>query len=280
MTIKDVIKIQVRKLKLNSIENPFNICRIIIANSMNVNKEYIIAHDNYEINTNILEEINININKIINGYPLQYITHKQEFMKLNFYINEDVLIPQPDTEILVQEVLKICNKKENNKLKILDLCTGSGAIAVSIAKNYKNAIITATDISKKAIEVAKINANIQQVNIKFKESNMFEKINDRYDIIVSNPPYIEIDKIKNLAKDVQHEPLIALSGGIDGLKFYRIIAENSYKYINNKGFLALEIGYNQKNEVTKILQETNKYNEIYYIKDYNNIDRVIIAKIK
>lgn len=159
-------------------------------------------------------------------------------MGLNFYVDENVLIPQPDTEILVEETIKIIKKimKKNDKIKILDLCTGSGAIAISIANYFKNKTesifeVYGSDISKKALEIAKKNAKKNNVEITFLQSDMFENISktfiNQFDIIISNPPYIETKTIKELSKEVQNEPFIALNGGIDGLEFYRIIAKES-----------------------------------------------------
>ncbi|MCI8833606.1 MAG: peptide chain release factor N(5)-glutamine methyltransferase [Clostridia bacterium] len=162
---------------------------------------------------------------------------------------------------------------------VLDLCTGSGAIAISIKKYVDNVEITATDISNNALKVAIKNANLNNLEVKFIESNMFENINDRYDIIVSNPPYIEKEILRTLSKNVQYEPTLALDGGTDGLNFYREISKNSYKYLKKNGYLALEIGYNQKNSVIDILEKENRYKNIINIKDLSNNDRVIIGQV-
>lgn len=176
----------------------------------------------------------------------------------------------------------------SNNIKILDLCTGSGAIAISIAKLTSNNVgvyaygdpqITATDISEKALKIAKTNAknNNVQNKIKFIKSDMFENINGKFDVIISNPPYIETNTIKTLSKEVQNEPKLALDGGQDGLDFYRIIAKNAHKYLNKNGIIMLEIGYNQRKTVTKIFEDTKKYKNIEYKKDYSNNDRMIIC---
>ena len=220
------------------------------------------------------------IDKIINGKPIQYITNEQEFMKLKFYVDENVLIPQPDTEILVEKVINDIKDKE---VKILDLCTGSGVIAISLAKYINTSKIFATDISNKAIQIAKLNAekNLVHKKIEFILSDMFKNINeDKYDVIVSNPPYIKTEVIKTLDKQVKHEPILALDGGIDGLNFYKIIAENAYKFLNNRGKIYLEIGYDQKDQVIELLKNTLKYKDIICIKDLNLNDRVVIASKK
>lgn len=217
------------------------------------------------------------IDKIINGKPIQYITNEQEFMKLKFYVDENVLIPQPDTEIIVE---KIIDEFKDKEVKIFDLCTGSGAIAISLAKYIKRSKIFATDISNKAIQIAKLNAekNLVHKKIDFILSDMFKNIEkDTFDIIVSNPPYIKTKDIANLEKSVQNEPNIALDGGEDGLKFYKIIAENAYKFLNNNGKLYLEIGFDQKKDVINLLEKNNKYKEIACIKDLACNDRLVIA---
>ena len=174
-------------------------------------------------------------------------------------------------------VLKIIDKKE--KLSILDMCTGSGIIAISIAKYTKNNRIYAVDISNKALEIAKKNAINNNVDkrIEFIASNMFEKLNsnNKFDIIVSNPPYIETEVIPTLESQVQKEPKIALDGGIDGLDFYRDILVNSKKYLKDNGTICLEIGYNQKKSVSDLLKK--EYSNIYCKKDLAGNDRVIVA---
>lgn len=195
-------------------------------------------------------------------------------MKLNFYVDENVLIPRSDTEVLVEEVINLCKDKK----EVLELCTGSGAIAVSMEKYIKEIEITATDISKEALNIAKNNEQnlIENPKINFIESNMFEKIDKKYDIIISNPPYIKTDIIKEY--NLEYEPKLALDGGEDGLKFYRIIIEEGHKYLRNGGIIALEIGYDQKQEVTEIAEKTNKYENVNCIKDLFGNDRVIIIK--
>lgn len=201
-------------------------------------------------------------------------------MKLNFYVDENVLIPQPDTEILVEEII---NLYKNKKCKILDLCTGSGAIAIALAKYVEDAQIVSSDISMKALQIAKLNAekNLVHKKIKFIESDMFEKIDDTdFDIIVSNPPYIKTDVINTLDASVKKEPNIALDGGQDGLKFYKIIINKAHQYLSNNGKLFLEIGYDQKEDVIKLLNKTGYYNEIYSKKDLSQNDRIVVASVR
>lgn len=281
MTIKELLNQGIIMLKNEGIDAPKNKARVILEFTLKKSREYLIIYDNKEITPQQRDLYIKNIKRVIQGEPLQYITGLQEFMKLKFIVTKDVLIPQPDTEILVEEVIKIANEIKE-KLHILDLCTGSGAIAVSIAKYVPNVKITAIDISSRALMIAKQNAKLNGVsnNIEFIESNLFSKLkNKKFDIIVSNPPYIPTGEIRNLPNDVQAEPIIALDGGKDGLDFYRKIVENGYKFLNKPGYLCLEIGYTQKDSVKKIINNEKKYIETYSKKDLCQNDRVIITKM-
>ena len=196
-------------------------------------------------------------------------------MKIDLYVDENVLIPRADTEIVVEEAIKIIN--ENNLTNILDMCTGSGAIAIAISKYTENRNINAVDISEKALEVARKNAISNNTTaIEFICSDMFENVTGKYDLIISNPPYIQKNVIESLDENVKKEPILALDGGDDGLDFYRNLENNAYEYLNENGYLVLEIGFDQKGEVTKLLQ--NKYKDIICKKDLGGNDRVIICK--
>lgn len=279
MTIKELLNQGIIMLKNEGFDAPKNKARVLLQHTLKKPKEYTIIYDTNEVTKVERDNYIKNINRLILGEPLQYITGVQEFMKMNFFVNKDVLIPQPDTEILVEEAIKI-GKKMQNPL-ILDLCTGSGAIAVAIAKNLQNVKILATDISKKAIEIAKYNAKMNGVinNIDFLESNLFNKIkNLKFDIIVSNPPYIVTQEIKKLPKDVRQEPIIALDGGKDGLDFYRKIFEKGHEFLNKSSYICVEIGYNQKEAVKKIIDEQKRYINVYCKKDLCENDRVIVAE--
>ena len=280
MTIKELLNQGIIMLKNEDIDGPKNKARAILQHTLKKSKEYTIIYDRNEVTKQERDNYVKNIKRLISGEPLQYITGVQEFMKLNFIVNKDVLIPQPDTEILVEEVIKIANKMENPI--ILDLCTGSGAIAVSLAKNIPNVKIIATDISKKALEIAKYNAKLNGVlnSIDFIESDLYNKIkNIKFDMIVSNPPYIATSEIQKLPKDVRQEPVIALDGGKDGLDFYRKIYDKGNEYLNRQGYICVEIGYNQREAVKKIIEKKQRYVETYCIKDLCENDRVIVTRI-
>lgn len=247
---------------------------VILEFVMQKDRNWILINQNTELSKEEEGRVNEILDQRKNNIPLQYILGKTYFMGLEFKVNENVLIPQPDTEILVEQVLNNSNGKET----ILDLCTGSGCIAISLKKQLINCEITASDISEKALEMAMINAKINNVKINFKKSNLFENFVDKFDIIVSNPPYIATDIISTLSKEVQHEPFLALDGGKDGLDFYRRIIKLSRDYLKENGKIFLEIGYDQAEEVRKIF-EKNKYKNIKIIKDYGGNDRVVKGEI-
>ena len=278
MTIREALNKGMIILKSNNIETPKLKARLLLQYILKKNRQYLIVYDNKEIDKKQQWEYFINIEKLANGVPLQHITHTQEFMKMDFFVNENVLIPRPDTEILVEEVIEIAKRME--KSKILDLCTGSGAIAISIAKNVPSAEVWAIDISEKALEVAKKNANNLQAKVKFKKSNLFNNINKtKFDIIVSNPPYIKKADIKLLSNEVQKEPEIALDGGYDGLDFYRKIASQAIDYLKFGSYLCFEIGFDQQEDVTEIIKNTKHFNNTYCKKDLFGNDRIIVTKV-
>ena len=278
MTIKQAITKGMIMLKSNNVESPKLKARLLLQYVLDKPRQYIIVYDNKEIDKQQQWQYFVNIEKLTKGIPLQHITHRQEFMKMDFFVDENVLIPRPDTEILVEEVIKIAQKY--NSPRILDLCTGSGAIAISLKKFLPNADITAVDISEKALEIAQKNAEKLEAKINFVKSNLFDKLdNKKFDIIVSNPPYIRKDEIKKLSEEVQKEPKIALDGGEDGLDFYRIIAEQAINYLKTGSFLCFEIGYNQKNDVIKIIEDEQNYKNTYCKKDLYGNDRIIITQV-
>lgn len=280
MQIKEAMRKGMIKLKTNDVKEPSLKARLLMQYILNRPREYILVHDDKQLTLRQNVDYFKLIKKLIEGVPLQHITHQQEFMKLMFYVDENVLIPRPDTEVLVEEVIKLA--KSINAKKILDLCTGSGAIAVSLAKYIEGSQITATDISRKALSIAKLNATNNNVEdrITFVSSDLFQNISEeKYDIIVSNPPYIKRKVIKTLDEEVKREPIIALDGGNDGLDFYKKIIGNAYQYLKYKGYLCLEIGYDQKDEVIDLINKEEKYIDTYSKKDLFDNDRIVITKL-
>lgn len=205
--------------------------------------------------------------------PLQHITGKAYFMGLEFQVNEDVLIPRFDTEVLVEEVLK--RIKEN--AHVLDMCTGSGCILLSILHEKPDCTGVGADISPKALAVAKKNADRLEIQASFIHTDLFEHITEKYDIIVSNPPYIQTEVIETLDDEVKkHEPMLALDGMEDGLYFYRKITAQAAEFLKDKGYLCFEIGYDQGKSVSALMKEAG-FEQITVIKDLSGLDRVVIG---
>ena len=278
MKIFELNNKDIKLLEENNIEDSRIKSKLLLEYLLNMSKIELIVNNDKEVDDLIKEKYMKYINEIINGRPIQYIINNQEFMKLNFYVDENVLIPQPDTEILVQKAIEIIKNKKDNKLDILDLCTGSGAIGISLKKYIDDITVYVSDISEKALEIAKKNAIKNEVEVQYILSDMFSKMDNlKFDLIVSNPPYIKTDVIKLLSKEVQNEPIIALDGGNDGLDYYRIIRNEAYKYLKTNGVILLEIGFDQKNTVSELFKNNDQYNyeNIELFKDLSNIDRVI-----
>lgn len=192
MKIKGLLEQAIKQLRENNVQEPASIAKRLLAFTLDVSKEYLIVHDEEEVQEKIVERYNEYIKQILQGKPVQYILGKQEFMGIEFLVNENVLIPQPDTEILVEQTIKIAQNYE--KPSLLDLCTGSGAIAISIAHYLPNSLVFASDISKQALDIAK--QNDKQSKVTFIESNLFENITQKFNIITSNPPYIKTKEIR------------------------------------------------------------------------------------
>jgi release factor glutamine methyltransferase len=248
--------------------------------------EIYLNHDRV-LNNKEKTQLEKKIQKRIDKIPLQYITKHQEFMGMDFWVEKGVLIPRPETEILVNEVIKrLKNYKYSNNLKVVDLGTGTGIIAVCIAKFIKDIIIYAIDISKKSLQVALKNA--QKHNCKdeiiFLQGDLFEPFigiieKNSLDGIISNPPYIDSYNFKLLPPEIKdNEPKIALYGGIDGLDYYRKIIKKSPHYLKKGGFVALEVGINQLKIVEELILKENSFNQdVEVINDYLGIERVVIA---
>lgn len=233
-------------------------------------------HSNEEVAPEIVKQFFNLIEKRCTRIPLSYITKNREFMGFSFFVNKAVLIPEPETEILVEEVIKYSNGKD-----ILDICTGSGCIAISLALMGMPNKVSASDISGSALTVARENAKrlLKDKGIDFIKSNLFENITGKFDIIVSNPPYIREKVINTLMPEVRdYTPRLALDGGSDGLKFYKEITEKAPSYLRENGLIFYEIGYDQGEAVSNILKE-NGFTEVELIKDYSKLDRIVKGKL-
>lgn len=225
----------------------------------------------------LIEEYREVIRQRASGVPLQHITGISEFMGLTFKVTPQVLIPRSETELLVEEALKlICPN-----MRVLELCTGSGCIALSILKLFNSVSVTAADISEDAVYVAKENAKNLDINIgkelgeiDFLQGDLFEPVEGTYDLIIVNPPYIKSGDIKSLMEEVrEHDPVIALDGGADGLYFYRRLFYEAKNYMEDEGYLLLEIGQDQGKDIINLAEES--YYNIKVMKDYSNKDRIV-----
>ena len=231
------------------------------------------------------EKLSLMFRRRHSGEPVQYITGFTEFLGIYLKTDKRALIPRPETEILVEKVIELIKKNFNDKkLNILDLGTGSGNIAISLAKSLDNVQVLATDISKDTLQLAKENVEINKVDKKISllKSDLFETgfkgKDDSFDIIVSNPPYLTKDELGNFASGLRYEPRIALEAGRDGLKFYRRIIKKCAKYLKPNGYLIFEIGRNQSERIEEIVNASKKFIVEKILRDYNDIERVIFLK--
>ena len=277
MNIENILKEGIKILQKNKIANPQLDSEILLSNSIKRDNKHIILNPKEVLNSEQLGKFKSLIERRKKGEPIAYLINKKEFWKDEFFVNKDVLIPRPDSELIIEQVLKIYSK--DDQLQILDIGTGSGCILLSILKERSNFYGTGIDISKKSINVSKFNAKQLHLTnrVKFFHSSVDNFNNGKYDIIVSNPPYIEQLCLKYLEKDVVNfEPKLALSGGFDGFSKIRKVINKTSNLIKKNGKFILEIGFNQKNKVIKILKEEGFYvNKA--IKDYGNNDRCIIS---
>lgn len=280
MTIRDIIIKYSQELE-NISDTPRLDVEILLEKALgNVDSLYIRLNLNKELTQEQEDLFNIFIQDRLKGRPVAYIVGNREFMGLDFYVQEGVLIPRPDTEPLVEELIELCREKEN--LSILDIGTGSGAITISLAKYLNTSKVKSFDISDIALEVGKKNAISNEVDdrVEFIKSDLFSSIENKsiqFDVIVSNPPYIPKKDIETLHTQVKdYEPYIALEGGEDGLDFYRSITEQSRMYLKENGILAYEVGHDQAQDVAEIMK-SNGYTKIYTKKDLQGIDRVVIG---
>ena len=265
-------------LKKKNIKTPVLDSQILMSEAIKKEKEFIIFNFDKEISNKNLEYFNKLILQRARGEPIAYLVKKKYFWKYQFSVNRDVLIPRPDTEVLIEEVLKLTKNKDN--LNLLDVGVGSGCILISILKDKKNFYGTGIDISKKSLDTCKINGeNLGVINrLKLYKSDIDNFHFRKYDLIISNPPYIKKSKLKYLEKDViGYEPKQALDGGMEGLSEISKVINKSSELIKKNGFLILEIGFDQKWKVKKILE-----NKGFYIKkivrDLSNNDRCIVSK--
>lgn len=267
---------------LSMLPNGKNEARMIMSYATGLGTAELVTRSKELMHDDDFDEYQKRIYLRIEGMPLQYIVGTQEFMGLPFRVNPSVLIPRLDTEVLAEKVIGILNDSNFRNPEVLDMCTGSGALGVSIAVKVPDAIVTMTDVSEKALHTAMGNAGLNGVNRRciFLLGDMFEAVPDdkHYDVIVCNPPYIPSDVIDTLDVEVKdHEPRMALDGGRDGLDYYRIIADKASLHLKTGGVLALEIGADQAADVKKLLRKAGTYDRIEVMRDLAQLDRAVIA---
>ncbi len=274
MTYREAIKLGEQILQKADINDSKNDAWLLLAMACKIDHTYYYVHMDDEMSDEQTREYQSLLSKRSERIPLQYIVGEQEFMGLTFHVNSSVLIPRQDTETLVEEALKIIEPG----MKVLDMCTGSGCIIISIIKNTTDVDGYACDISKQALNVAKENAKLNNVFVEFERSDLFEKVTEQYDVIVSNPPYIRTSEIPHLMPEVSvFEPHEALDGSEDGLEFYRRIVKDSRDHLKPGGRLLFEIGCDQGRQVASMMKYAG-FTNVQIIKDLAKNDRVVIGK--
>lgn len=278
ITYKELLEHGKNQLKQGKIQEYQLDAWLLLEHVFQVSKTWYFVHETEIVDVEKAEQYEALIQRRKNHVPLQQITEEGYFYGMKFYVNQHVLIPRQDTEILVEEVLKLCGslwKQEENHLQILDLCTGSGCILLSLLANLKQAEGTGVDLSLEALEVAKRNARELEIPAKWLHSDLFEQVDRSYDVIVSNPPYIRTSVIEDLMEEVRlHEPRMALDGKEDGLYFYRKIIREAERYLKPGGILAFEIGYDQGEAVSGLMKKQG-YEQIQVVQDLAGLDRCV-----
>ncbi len=289
-TIRNILKWAIATLKESDIEYPDINADSLLALVLSCDRTKLYTNPEKVVNNTNISRYKELINERIRHVPLQYITHRVEFMSLDFFVDERVLIPRPETETLVETVLKKAHNKQysNRKITIMDIGTGSGNIAVSLAKNLSNTEIYASDISQEALTIAKENVQKHKVadNVHLLHGDLFGVFNSHIekgnvDFIVSNPPYVSESEWKNLEPELRdHEPREALVAGKDGLCFYRQIIKEAADWLKPEGCLVIEIGETQAKTIIKLMENEGHYGDIELIKDLQGKERVISARRK
>lgn len=293
LPLKEIIKIAENQLAAAGVEDAAIDAKELYCYLMNIDKMRLMLRWQDVLQDNQCEEYFNLIERRASRVPLQHITGVQEFMGLEFKVSEHVLIPRQDTETMVEDALEVLNEgtlrgealpmKRKGSWNVLDLCCGSGAIGVSLAANKSDLKVTCADISDEALKVAKENGTKLAKGVKFVKSDMFESFkgklgNKKFDMIISNPPYIKKEVIETLQPEVKdHEPMMALDGGEDGLDFYRLIAEQAENFLKKEGVLVMEIGHDQMEEVKALLEARGTYSLVTGLKDLAGRDRIVVG---
>ena len=277
MNIENALNIANNILKDNC-NNSYQLdSELLMSKIFEKDRKFIILNSNKKLSEEKLEQFNCLINKRLKGEPIAYLLKKKDFWKYEFYVDKGILIPRPDSEVVIDQILKLTNNKDN--LRILDIAVGSGCLFLSVLKERKNFHGVGIDISKKCIDISNINASKLKISnrVKFFKSDVDNFNFGKYDLIVSNPPYIKMLDFNNLKKDViNFEPKLALYGGLDGTSEIRKVIKKSSELIKKNGKFILEIAYDQKNKVIKLLRDKGFYiNNV--LKDLADNDRCIVS---
>jgi len=284
MTVLDVLNSTTQELKVRRIDNPRLNAELLLARSMNVSREGLYVRLHGELGEKDRKEIEHLLQRRISGEPLQYILGQQEFWSTRFKVDPRVLIPRPETEILVEQALSMLSKISlERRPVVLDIGTGSGAIAISLAREWRNIRIIASDISRQALILARENAQCSGVleQIDFVNGDLFCPFTEReiFDLILSNPPYIRQSEMGQLPREIRDfEPAIALDGGEDGLDFYRKIVCQASSYLRKEGWLLMELGQGQHRKVSEMMEETGLFEGMDSVRDLSGIERVVRAQ--
>lgn len=276
MTLKEAYEYGQKRLAIAGIDDAVLDAWYLLEHITGISRAIYFLRMNEEMNGQMEVQYKEYLETRANHIPLQHITGVQEFMGIEFNVNEHVLVPRQDTEVLVEEALKVLK----SGMEVLDMCTGSGCIILSLMKFAKEISGTAVDISEEALKVAKSNADKLEATVEFIQSDLFENVNGAYDVIISNPPYIRTSVIDELKDEVKfHDPLLALDGKEDGLFFYRKIIKESLNYLKPNGRLYFEIGHDQGEEVKKLMEEAG-FVEVVVKKDLAGLDRVVYGMLQ
>ncbi|MBW2557287.1 MAG: peptide chain release factor N(5)-glutamine methyltransferase [Deltaproteobacteria bacterium] len=280
MNISQLLKKTVSRFSAERLSTPGLDAEVLLAFSIDRERPFLYTHPAKEIPGLEVEKFRSLVARRMKGEPIAYITGRKEFWSLIFEVTPDVLIPRPDTEILLEEILKLSRQERAEKIRILEIGTGSGAISIALASELKNASITATDFSPNALAVAEKNAVNNKVGekISFLCGDMFEPVEGKFDIIVSNPPYISEYEFGLLAPEVrEYEPHRALVAGPEGTEFHRKLARDGERFLEKGGRLVMEMGADQRVAIEKMLKEKD-YCDIAFRSDYAGIERVVLAR--
>ncbi|MDR2610708.1 MAG: peptide chain release factor N(5)-glutamine methyltransferase [Clostridiales Family XIII bacterium] len=287
LQIKEIIAVAEKILRENGVEDYKADAEILLCHEIRYDSRKIFMNWSKELDDEACERYFADVQRRAAGTPTQYLTEMQPFMGFNFSVDERVLIPRMDTETVVESAIEFIRSQKSIK-NVLDLCTGSGVIAISLAKAVPSLKLTATDISGDALAVAAKNASRLGVSarIKFLRSDLFNSLPTgftakKFDMIIANPPYIRTAVLPRLQREIyEHEPLIALDGGEDGLDYYRAIATRAPSFLTKRGVIFFEIGYDQAEDVSDILRDTGNFAGISVRRDIAGNDRVVFASVK